>query len=139
MEKEEFLALAASRYDALRELNKGKVDFYNLEVEFAKLWRELGREVLEKSIGPVPVDKRKKKTMKTSFGDLDIAYTNPLGKKTNGFHISPRLQELMVLYGERDCYAEAPRNAPANFGHTSQHIPGLPGNRHLWGRVKKTG
>ena len=60
MEKEEFLALAASRYDALRELNKGKVDFYDLEVEFAKLWRELGREVLEKSIGPVPVDKRKK-------------------------------------------------------------------------------
>ena len=31
MEKEEFLALAASRYDALRELNKGKVDFYDLE------------------------------------------------------------------------------------------------------------
>jgi hypothetical protein len=61
MEKEEFLALAESRYDALRELNKGKVNFYDLEVEFAKLWQELGRAVLEKSIGPVPVSKRKKK------------------------------------------------------------------------------
>ena len=54
--------------------------------------------------------------MKTSFGDLDIAYTNPLGKKTNGFHISPRLQELMVLYGERDCYAEAPEMLQQTLG-----------------------
>ncbi len=46
--------------------------------------------------------------MKTSFGELDIARANPMSKKTNGFHISPRLQELMVLYGEKDCYAEAP-------------------------------
>lgn len=61
MEKEEFLALAASRYDALRELNKGKASFYDLEVGFAKLWQELGREVLEKSIGTVPIDERKKK------------------------------------------------------------------------------
>ena len=54
--------------------------------------------------------------MKTSFGDLDIAYTNPLGKKTNGFHISPRLQELIVLYGERDCYAEAPEMLQQTLG-----------------------
>lgn len=61
MTKEEFLALAESRYDALRELNKGKVNFYDLEVGFSKLWRELGREVLEKSIGAVPIVARKKK------------------------------------------------------------------------------
>ena len=46
--------------------------------------------------------------MKTSFGDLDIEHANPLSKKINGFHISPRLQEIMMLYGEKDCYAEAP-------------------------------
>ncbi len=54
MEKEEFLALAESRYDALRKL-KGNVNFYDLdllEVGFAKLWQELGREVLEKTIEP---------------------------------------------------------------------------------------
>lgn len=61
MKKEEFLALAESRYDALRELNKGNVNFYDLEVGFAKLWQELGKEVLEKTIGPVPTDRRKKK------------------------------------------------------------------------------
>lgn len=61
MKKEEFLALAESRYDALRELNKGNVNFYDLEVGFAKLWQELGKEVLEKTIGHVPIDTRKKK------------------------------------------------------------------------------
>ncbi|MBF6607082.1 MAG: UPF0236 family protein [Chloroflexi bacterium] len=54
--------------------------------------------------------------MKTSFGDLAIAYTNPLSKKVNGFHISPRLQELMILYGERDCYAEAPEMLGQTLG-----------------------
>jgi Uncharacterised protein family (UPF0236) len=54
--------------------------------------------------------------MKTSFGDLNIAYTNPLSKKVNGFHISPRLQELMVLYGESDCYAEAPEMLRQTLG-----------------------
>ena len=54
--------------------------------------------------------------MKTSFGDLGIACTNPLSKKINGFHISPRLQELMVLYGERDCYAEAPEMLQQTLG-----------------------
>lgn len=54
--------------------------------------------------------------MKTSFGDLGIALANPLSKKTNGFHISPRLQELMVLYGEKDCYAEAPEMLRQTLG-----------------------
>lgn len=55
--------------------------------------------------------------MKTSFGDLDIAYTNPLSGKINGFHISPRLQELMILFGEKDCYAEAPRCSNKLWGY----------------------
>ena len=54
--------------------------------------------------------------MKTSFGDLDIAYTNPLSGKINGFHISPRLQELMILFGEKDCYAEAPEMFQQTLG-----------------------
>ena len=49
--------------------------------------------------------------MKTSFGDLDIEHANPLSKKINGFHISPRLQEIMMLYGEKDCYAEARKSS----------------------------
>jgi hypothetical protein len=36
-------------------------DFYDYEVEFVKIWQGLGREVLEKNIGGLPVDKRKKK------------------------------------------------------------------------------
>jgi len=56
------MALAESRFDALGELQK-QTDFYNYEKEFDQLWTDLGRAVLEQTIGSVPNDKRKK----TSF------------------------------------------------------------------------
>ena len=60
MTKEEFLALAESRYEALQELNQLK-SFYDYEKIFVDLWRDLGREVLEKNLGEVPMNRRKKK------------------------------------------------------------------------------
>ncbi len=60
MTKEEYLALAAQRYDALQALNKLD-NFYDYEKEFVSLWKDLGREVLEKNVGELPRDKRKKK------------------------------------------------------------------------------
>ena len=60
MTKEEFLAAAARRYDELQSLNKLD-NFYDYEKEFVSIWRDLGREVLEKNIGSLPKDKRKKK------------------------------------------------------------------------------
>jgi hypothetical protein len=60
MTKEEFLVLAAQRYDELQGLNKLD-NFYDYEKEFVNLWKELGREVLERNIGALPQDKRKKK------------------------------------------------------------------------------
>ncbi len=51
---------AASRYDELQRLNQLS-DFYDYEVEFVRIWKELGREVLEKNIGEQSRDKRKKK------------------------------------------------------------------------------
>ena len=60
MTKEEFLALAESRYEALQELNQLN-SFYDYEKIFVDLWRDLGREVLEKNLGEVPENRRKKK------------------------------------------------------------------------------
>jgi hypothetical protein len=60
MTKQEFLSAAASRYDELQALNK-ITDFYDYEVEFVNIWRELGKEVLEKNLGTLSKDKRKKK------------------------------------------------------------------------------
>ena len=65
MTKEEFLALAGNRYDALRKLNKLD-SFYDYEKLFTELWRDLGREVLEKNLGTVPTNRRKKKTSQHS-------------------------------------------------------------------------
>ena len=66
MTKQEFLEAAASRYDELKALNK-VTDFYDYEVEFVRIWRELGKEVLEKNIGELSGDKRKKKPHDTGI------------------------------------------------------------------------
>lgn len=60
MTKEEFLALAEKRYDALQDLNKLD-NFYDYEKIFTDIWREFGRETLETNLGAVPKDRRKKK------------------------------------------------------------------------------
>lgn len=67
MTKEEFLALAEKRYDALRDLNKLD-NFYDYEKIFVDIWQEFGREALEKNLGPVPTNRRKKK-LHDSGGD----------------------------------------------------------------------
>lgn len=60
MTKQEFLDAASSRYDELQALNK-ITDFYNYEVEFVNIWKSLGKEVLEKNLGTLSNDRRKKK------------------------------------------------------------------------------
>lgn len=60
MTKEEFLAIAEKRYDALRDLNKLN-NFYDYEKIFVEIWQEFGREALEKNLGAVPPNRRKKK------------------------------------------------------------------------------
>jgi hypothetical protein len=60
MTKEEFLAIAGERYDALQALNKLD-NFYDYEKAFVTILQDLSREVLEKNIGELSSDKRKKK------------------------------------------------------------------------------
>jgi hypothetical protein len=60
MTKEEFIQLAGSRYDELQALNKLNT-LYDYEKAFVGIWQGLGRNVLEKNLGELPNDKRKKK------------------------------------------------------------------------------
>ncbi len=67
MTKEELLALAAQRYDALQSLNKLD-NFYDYEKQFVSIWKDWGREVLEENMGELPKDKRKKKDARQHGG-----------------------------------------------------------------------
>lgn len=60
MTKEAFLAIAGERYEALQALNKLD-NFYDYEKEFVAILQGLSRELLEKNIGELSRDKRKKK------------------------------------------------------------------------------
>lgn len=50
-----------AHYEELKALNKLD-NFYDYEGDFLKLWNKLGREVLEKNIGELSGDRRKKKS-----------------------------------------------------------------------------
>ena len=63
MTKEEYVVLALEKYEALQSLESA-CSFYEYEKRFDALWVELGRSVLEKTIGDVPENYRKK----TKFG-----------------------------------------------------------------------
>lgn len=63
--KEEFLALAAQKYEQIHDLHQ-QPTFYDYEKAFIDIWEDLGRQVLEKNLtgppgGQVPNDRRKKK------------------------------------------------------------------------------
>ncbi len=60
MTKEEYMAIVAKRYDELQALNK--IDnFYDYENEFAIIMKDIGKEILEKNLGELPTNRRKKK------------------------------------------------------------------------------
>ena len=60
MTEDEYVALARQKYQDLQQL-KRKPTFYDYEKSFDEIWQDLGRQVLEKSLSDVPVDRRKKK------------------------------------------------------------------------------
>ena len=63
MTESSFIAMAQKRYAQLQNLDK--IDsFYDYEKEFDKIWKDLGKEVLEASISKLPADRRKKNSIK---------------------------------------------------------------------------
>ena len=59
MSKEDYLALAASRWPELEALDQEK-DFYEYEKRFEQIMLELSRAVLEAKISQAGKDRRKK-------------------------------------------------------------------------------
>ena len=59
MTKEEFLELASSKYDSIKDLNKLD-NFYDYELGLSDLMKELSLSVLEKNLGEIPSNPKKK-------------------------------------------------------------------------------
>jgi hypothetical protein len=63
MTKEEYVSMAEEKYEELQSLEE--IDnFYDYEKEFAKIFDELGRAVLQENLSEVPADRRKKNSHK---------------------------------------------------------------------------
>jgi len=63
MTKEEFLELASSKYDSIKDLNKLD-NFYDYELGLSDLMKELSLSVLEKNLGEIPSNPKKKSDFK---------------------------------------------------------------------------
>lgn len=61
MTKEEFLELAADKWDEIEKQKASSDSFYDYEKGFDELWVEFGRRSLEGSLGELSKDRRKKK------------------------------------------------------------------------------
>ncbi len=57
--KAEYLELAAKHYDSINDLNKLD-NFYDYEKDFISILHKMGKEILEKNLGTLSQDKRKK-------------------------------------------------------------------------------
>lgn len=60
MTKEEYLKLAAQKFEELKKLEDSE-NLYDYEKSFDEIWRNLGKQVLNKSLGEGGKDRRKKK------------------------------------------------------------------------------
>ena len=61
MTKEEYLELCSKKWESV-ETSSSKNNLYDLEKDFRTTWEDLGRQVLEKQLGELPNDRRKKKS-----------------------------------------------------------------------------
>lgn len=106
MNKEEYLNLASEKWPELEQLKKEK-RFYEYEKRFEEIWLELGRAVLENSIGSTGQDRRVKKKILTRFGKVSIKNSHPFSVPLNGFKISPYLQEQATFISQMEAYGQA--------------------------------
>ena len=67
MTEQRFLELCKSKYAEIAKLEEVK-SFYEYEKGFDKIMTELGRTLLEQSLGEVPADRRKKKFLSAGMG-----------------------------------------------------------------------
>ena len=71
MTKEEFLALAAEKWEEIEKKKESSDSFYDYEKGFDELWVEFGRRSLEDSLGKLSLDRRKKKKPESFRGNTD--------------------------------------------------------------------
>jgi len=65
-------------------------------------WQDQGQEILENNISTLVKDKRKKNL--TALGYVTINNDHAFSPGTNGFQISPKIQEQMVYAAQTDSY-----------------------------------
>ncbi len=103
--KAEYLELASKHYDLINDLNKLD-NFYDYEKGFISILHKMGKEILEKNLGTLSQDKRKK-TLLTTMGKITINCSLSFSQKVNGFQMSSLLQNLVAYARQLNVYEKS--------------------------------
>ncbi|MEG3844646.1 ISLre2 family transposase [Microcoleus sp. herbarium14] len=117
MTQDQYMALALQKYQQLAALQE-QTNLHDHEKEFEIVWRDLGRQVLEKTISNPTNDRRKKKTVVTLFGAISIAQGHCYSKSYNSFSVSPLLQDKLLFLSQQLPYTNAHDTAVGLLGPT---------------------
>lgn len=115
--EDEYVAIARQKYQAIQAL-QNKTSFYDHEKTFETIWMDLGKQVLEKTISRTTRNRRKKKRITTRFGTISIATSHAYSKPSNGFTISPLLQDHLLVLAQQMPYTTAHEVAARLLGET---------------------
>jgi hypothetical protein len=107
LSREEFLELY-SKYESWIDSQAGQQDAYTYEKTFDEFVQDMNQELFRRTNEATSEVSERKKKVTSRFGKLSVNTCNPLApSQKKGFRISPYLQELACLVGQRVPFEEA--------------------------------
>ncbi len=87
--------------------NNNRTNLYDYEKKFRDIVQKYEQKIFQASLGEAPKSKNKKKTIKSTFGNVILPKESILCQSPGGFHISPLLQEHMTRIGSKLVFEES--------------------------------
>jgi len=87
--------------------NGNRTNLYDFEKNFRDIVQKYEQKIFQDSLGEVAKSKNKKKTIKSTFGKVEVSKESVLCQSPGGFQISPLLQEHMTRLGSKLVFEEA--------------------------------
>lgn len=104
--REELYEKLKERLELWYNSQEDQTDGYEYERSFVELWRRLGQEVLQESMGDLPRSRNQKKKIKTTFGWIESPKTHLMSETAHGFQMSRYLQDRVCYVGQNEVYEE---------------------------------
>ena len=115
MNKAELTEKFSQRLNDIENLKNSK-DFYELEMLFDGIMKEMGNDLLSSLLESKSQDRRKKKLIKTIYGEVEVDKSLQVCQDLPSERTSPFLNEKLVYLGHLECYERSSQMAKILLG-----------------------